>query len=135
MSKIWENFSEYIIKHYSNSIKIVEVGVGKITEPGEILKKKLPHTTVNLVDLHPCNNTIIRDDITHPTDEIYENADLIYSIRPPEELQPDIIELAKKYNCDVIIKPLCTEEINFDLQPKLKLVNYKRMAFYIIKRE
>lgn len=135
MSKVWENFSEYIINNYQDSKKIIEVGVGKITETSDILKKHLPNTTINLVDIYPCNSDVIKDDITNPTDKIYEDADLIYSIRPPEELQPDILKLSDKYNSDVIIKPLFTEEINFNFQQRLKLVNYKRMAFYIMKRE
>lgn len=134
MSSIWSNFTEYIVNNYKYSKKIVEVGVGKILEPSDILKEKLPNTEINLVDIYPSNNTIIKDDITNPTDSIYEDANLIYSIRPPEELQKDIVNLGLKYNTDIIIKPLFTEEINYNLQTKLKLVNYKRHAFYVYKR-
>lgn len=134
MNSIWSNFTEYIVNNYKYSKKIVEVGVGKILEPSDILKEKLPNTEINLVDIHPSINTIIKDDITNPTDSIYEDANLIYSIRPPEELQKDIVNLGLKYNTDIIIKPLFTEEINYNLQTKLKLVNYKRHAFYVYKR-
>ncbi len=133
MSSIWSNFTEYIIDNYPDSKKIVEVGVGKILEPSTILKEKLPNTEIKLVDIHPSNENIIKDDITNPTDNIYENADLIYSIRPPEELQKDIVNLGLKYKTDIIIKPLFTEEINYNLQTKLNLVNYKRTAFYLYK--
>ena len=133
MSSIWSNFTEYIINNYYNSQKIVEVGVGKILEPSTILKKNLTNTEIKLVDIHPSNENIINDDITNPTDNIYENADLIYSVRPPEELQKDILNLGLKYNSDIIIKPLFTEEINYNLQTKLNLVNYKRTAFYLYK--
>lgn len=134
MNSIWSNFTEYIVNNYKYSKKIVEVGVGKILEPSDILKEKLPNTEINLVDIYPSSNTIIKDDITNPTDSIYEDANLIYSIRPPEELQKDIVNLGLKYNTDIIIKPLFTEEINYNLQTKLKLVNYKRHAFYVYKR-
>ena len=134
MSSVWSNFTEYIINNYKYSKKIVEVGVGKILEPSIILKENLPNTEIKLVDIYPSNNTIIQDDITNPTNEIYENADLIYSIRPPEELQKDIVNLGLKFNSDIIIKPLFTEEINYNLQTKLNLVNYKRTAFYVSKR-
>lgn len=133
MSSIWSNFTEYIIDNYKDSRKIVEVGVGKILEPSNILKEELPDTEIKLVDIYPSNDTIIEDDITNPTPMIYKDADLIYSIRPPEELQKDIINLGLKYNSDIIIKPLFTEEINYNLQSKLKLVNYKRTAFYLYK--
>lgn len=135
MSNIWTSFTEYIINNYSNSKKIVEVGVGRIIEPSNILKETLNNTIINLVDIHPANDEIIQEDIYQPTDEIYENANLIYSIRPPEELQEAIVNLGIKYNANIIIKPLFTEEINVNLQNKLKLVNYKKTAFYEYKRK
>ena len=135
MSSIWSNFTEYIIDNYKDSRKIVEVGVGKILEPSNILKEKLPDTEIKLVDIYPSNDSIIEDDITNPTPMIYKDADLIYSIRPPEELQKDIVNLGLNYNSDIIIKPLFTEEINYNLQSRLKLVNYKRTAFYLYKKK
>ena len=86
------------------------------------------------MDIKPSSDKIIKDDIYKPTEDIYNNADLIYSIRPPEELQKAIIDLSERFDCDVIIKPLSTEEINHDLQNKLKLVNYKRLSLYVLKR-
>ncbi|MBE6493577.1 MAG: hypothetical protein E7Z84_03080 [Methanosphaera stadtmanae] len=133
MDKQWQNLAEYIIKNFSNSTKIVEVGVGKILEPSEILREKLPDTEIITIDLYPANETVIQDDITNPNPTLYQNADLIYSIRPPEELQHYIIQLSKQFDTNVLIKPLFTEEINVNLQPRLKLVNYKKMAFYINK--
>lgn len=135
MSNVWTSFTEYIIKNYENCNKIVEVGVGRVLEPSNILKKELKNTEIKTVDIHPADNSVLKDDINNPTDSIYINADLIYSIRPPEELQKAIINLGIKYNSNIIIKPLFTEEINYDLQNKLKLVNYKRTAFYEYMRE
>ncbi len=133
MNKPWQTLAEYIIKNYGNSSKIVEVGVGKILEPSEILRKKLPDTEIITIDLYPADETVTQDDITNPNPTLYKNADLIYSIRPPEELQPYIIKLSKQFNTNVLIKPLFTEEININLQPRLKLVNYKKMALYVYK--
>lgn len=135
MNSIWSDFTEYIVNNYANSTKIVEVGVGKVLEPSDILRDMLKTTLINTVDIYPANDTVLKDDITHPTDSIYVDADLIYSIRPPEELQKTIFDLGLKYNTDIIIKPLFTEEINYNLQTKLKLVNYKKTAFYIYKNE
>jgi uncharacterized UPF0146 family protein len=135
MKNIWSNFTEYIIKNYHNAQLIVEVGVGMVFDPSIILKEKLPNTNIKLVDIHPSNETVLKDDITKPNDTIYKDANLIYSIRPPEELQRDILNLGIKYNSDIIIKPLFTEEINYNLQRKLKLINYNRSAFYLYKRD
>ncbi len=131
----WNHFAQYIIDNYKGSHKIVEVGVGKIFEPSDILRKKLVNTKINVVDIHPARDDVICDDIIMPTKSIYEDADLIYSIRPPEELQKDIIKLGVCYGSDVIIKPLLSEEINYNLQDKLKLVNYKKISFYIYRQD
>lgn len=134
MTQVWEDFTDYIKENYPNANKIVEVGVGKILTPAKLLSEKMPETQIKLVDIHPCNETVIYDDISMPTDIIYNNTDLIYSIRPPEELQPDIMNLSIKYNTDIIIKPLFTEEISLKYKNKLKLKNYKRLSLYHYKR-
>ena len=131
MSNVWSNLIEYISSNYTNSKKIVEVGVGRVLEPSNLLKKSLTSCEIILVDIYPANSSVIIDDITNPTGNIYEKADLIYSIRPPEELQKDVLNLGIKFGCDVIIKPLFTEEICYNLENKFKLVNYKGTPFYI----
>ena len=54
------------------------------------------------------------DDITNPDLNIYRDASLIYSIRPPEELQQHIKVVAEAVGADLIIKPLSTEFIQVD---------------------
>lgn len=69
------------------------------------------------------------DDITNPRIEIYKNSSLIYSIRPPFEIQQDIIKVAKMVNADCIIRPLYGDE-----PVTGKLINYKGEFFYLIKK-
>ncbi len=57
---------------------------------------------------------VVVDDITNPDLSIYKDATLIYSIRPPEELQNHIKRVAESVGADLIIKPLSTEFINPD---------------------
>ena len=87
MTQIWDDFTDYISQNYPDAKKIVEVGVGAILTPAQLLKEKLPDTKIKLIDIHPKNETVIYDDITQPTDSIYENCDLIYAIRPPDKLK------------------------------------------------
>lgn len=134
MNKNWSAFCEYICQNYNNAGKIVEIGVGNILEPSNILKENLKYCKFELVDLYPSSYEIIKEDIFNPTDEIYKNCDLIYSIRPPEELQKQIVYLSDYYSCDCIIKPFFTEVIPPRLQHKFKLINYKRDVFYLLKR-
>ena len=82
-------------------------------------------------DISPNDPTVIKDDITKPNPDLYKDLDIIYSIRPPSELQPYIIDLALKTNTKLIIKPLFNEDIN-SRRIKLKLKNYKKASFYTL---
>ena len=65
---------------------------------------------------------------------LYENTDILFSIRPPFEIQEAIMDLRDKLNCTLIIKPLFNEDLNRKLK-KMKLKNHGRAAFYIIEGE
>ena len=80
----------------------------------------------------PKDSTVIMDDITNPNLELYEGTDLIYSIRPPSELQPYIVDLALRIGSQLIIKPLTNEDLNTG-KVKMKLKNFGRASFYTLR--
>lgn len=125
---MWEDFAQYIINNYADANKIVEVGVGKFHKVASILSQNLK-TCIVMTDIKPSCNEIIQDDISNPDLKIYKGSSLIYSIRPQPELQPYIIETARKTGADLIIKPFSTEFISSN---EMKLVNYKKATFYKI---
>lgn len=122
---MWNDFSEYIIANYGNASLIVEVGVGGFNMVASTLKEHL-NLDIIMTDIKPYADVTV-DDITNPNLEIYRNADLIYSIRPPEELQSHIIQVAESVGADLIIKPLSTEFLVHD--NGMKLINYKKSNF------
>ncbi|EHP89678.1 UPF0146 family protein [Methanotorris formicicus] len=117
----------------NNYKKIVEVGVGFNCN---IAKKLSGFFDVFVVDIN--NNAIENakkeglrgfvDDVFNPNLSIYKNIDLIYSIRPPRDLQLFILDIAKKVNADLIVRPLSNE---FPIN--LKLANYNGEIFYVFK--
>lgn len=111
-------------------LKIVEIGVGKFNQVSEYLNN-LEDVEVIKIDILPCDETVIKDDITNPNLQIYEGVDLIYSIRPPYELQPYLIKLSEKLDSPLIIKPLFNEDLNTGSR-KMKLKNYKKASFYVL---
>lgn len=125
---MWNSFSDYIKNNYQNADKIVEVGVGKFSVVALNLKE---HLKLNIImtDIKPSHG-IIQDDICQPDLKIYKDAQLIYSIRPPEELHPCLVKVAKRIKADLIIKPLSTDNINS--KEKFNLINYKKAVFYKI---
>ncbi|WP_296890341.1 UPF0146 family protein [uncultured Methanobrevibacter sp.] len=128
---MWQNFAEYILLQCDkNPTRICEVAIGKFTQVYDYLNK---HENVNIIktDISPGDYDVIKDDITNPNLKLYENLDIIYSIRPPSELQPYIIDLALKTNTKLIIKPLFNEDVN-SRRVKLKLKNYNKASFYTL---
>ena len=129
---MWQDFTDYILNEAgSEEIKIAEIGVGKFDKIAESLSKK-DNITIIKTDISPKDPTVIKDDVTNPNLDLYKDVKIIYSIRPPSELQPHLVNLALKINSQLIIKPLTNEDLNTG-KVKMKLKNYGRSSFYILR--
>ncbi len=124
---MWKDLSDYIIANYKNASRIVEVGVGGFPLVALTLQEHL-NMDIIMTDIKPYHDQVVVDDITHPDLNLYRGASLIYSIRPPEELQPHIKMVAESVGADLIFKPISTEFIKPDKD--MKLINYKKAIFY-----
>jgi len=128
---MWNDLGEYIANLFDNKSKsqskVVEVGIGKFFKVSDYLKK-CENIDLLMTDIAPANNRVIKEDITNPNLKLYENLKIIYSIRPPSELQPYLGDLADETEAILIIRPLLNEELN--INKKMKLVNYKKAIFY-----
>ena len=113
---------------YSFPCKVVEIAIGKFFSVADYLKNNSNIVDFIATDINPDNSNIVFDDITNPNMNIYKDADIIYSIRPPQELQPYIADIVAKTDAILIIKPLFNEDLNLNLA--MKLVNYKKAVFY-----
>ena len=129
---MWQDFGDYILSEVgSDNVKIAEIGVGKFDQIADILSQR-ENITLIKTDINPKDNTVIKDDITNPDLDLYKNVDIIYSIRPPSELQPHLVNLAQKMDSQLIIKPLTNEDLNTP-RVKMKLKNFKRASFYVLR--
>ncbi|MDR3222806.1 MAG: hypothetical protein LBT66_03580 [Methanobrevibacter sp.] len=126
---MWEDLGEYIKKYLENNIsdaKVIEIGVGNFFKVADYLKNN--SIEVVMVDIDSKRDDVIQENIMNPKLYLYENAKVIYSIRPPYELQPYIEEIAKNLKALLIIKPLFNEDLNTANNMVLK--NYKKAIFY-----
>ncbi|ATZ61240.2 MAG: UPF0146 family protein [Methanosarcinales archaeon Met12] len=128
-----KDLAEYILRLYRG--KIVEVGIGKHPEVALLLKDRLDVTVTDVMCPRIHGIRFIRDDIFNPDIQIYKGASLIYSIRPPIDLQCAIASVARKVDADMIIRPFASERANIDKYFVESLVNYKDAAFYLYKRQ
>ncbi|NOZ59147.1 MAG: hypothetical protein GXO66_06185 [Euryarchaeota archaeon] len=117
----------YIAENYTRDTRIVEVGVGRNRQVLEELRRR--GFEVLGVDLAGGEGVVV-DNVLSPRLEVYHGAGLIYSIRPPPELYPALLSVARKAGADLLIRPMST-----DPPPEgMRLVNYRGEFFYIKKR-
>jgi len=129
---MWQDFGEYILNEVgTDNVKIAEVGVGKFGMICEMLGEK-ENITIIKTDIAPDSESVIKDDITKPDLDLYRDVDIIYSIRPPGELQPHLVNLARKTGAMLIIKPLTGEDLNTP-GVKMQLKNFKKASFYVLR--
>ncbi|CAB3288666.1 conserved protein of unknown function [Methanocaldococcus lauensis] len=123
------------IKNYAEkykSKKIAEVGIGFKFDIAKELNKyfDVMVTDINKKSIEKgklLGLNAYEDNLFNPNIELYKNIDLIYSIRPPRDLQIYILNLSKKVKAHLIIRPLLNEEVI----EELKLKSYKGEVFYI----
>jgi len=126
----FSKIAHLISKLYPKARKIIEVGVGRSPYTLLQLKSLLRDSEIIAVDIdqdvmRELNQIGIRaivNDIFKPHWEIYEGADLIYSIRPPFEFIPRLAELGRSVGADVIVVPLSEDEYfsNLSMWERLK---------------
>jgi len=114
--------AEYIAENYRG--RVVEIGVGNLFAVSDALERM--GFDVLRVDIRKTRHDVIVDDACRPNHRIYEGACLIFSIRPPIDIQKCIIEIGMEIGCDVIIVPLKIEVIDGG-----KLKNYMGIPLYI----
>ncbi|MBQ6138873.1 MAG: hypothetical protein IJI80_04270 [Methanobrevibacter sp.] len=136
---MWNDLEEFILKlaienseKTGKKTKIVEIGAGKFQTISKNLSEN-ENIDIIMTDINPANENIIKDDVFNPNMNIYKDADILFSIRPPAELQEAIMKIRDEVNATLIIKPLFNEDLNIKSK-KMKLKNYNRASFYIYER-
>jgi uncharacterized UPF0146 family protein len=119
----------FIMDNYSG--KVVEVGVGLRPEVAELCRP-LQLLATDKESRILGGVRVVKDDIFSPAQEIYSGASLIYSIRPPLEVQQAMGELAKKVGCDMLIRPLGDEIADLRGFSRI-LINRGWARFYLYK--
>jgi uncharacterized protein len=137
---VFENLVRYIKENYSSARKIVEVGVGHRIDIAMMVKLYLPEAEVVVTDndekwvrgRKAPKVRAVADDVRFPVLSVYDGAGLIYSLHPPLELVPSMIELAGKVSADLLIAPLKDEQEAFHRANWEKVVREGRTIGWIL---
>jgi len=127
-----EALLEFIRNNYS--ARLIEVASGRYSEVAIALRSEFNMTATDILEIDRVDRRLkpiyIKDDVTRPDLRLYRGANLIYSIRPPMEIQRSIIEVSEQIGADTFIKPLGSEIIE---DPRLSLINIRGMPLYIAR--
>lgn len=128
--RFFRTVAEFIANNYPEASKIVEIGVGMTPFTAIYLQELIKNLEIIVIDkdqniishLRDMGLKAVVDDVYNPRIEIYRNADLIYSIRPPFELFPFIEEIGELVKCDVLIVPLLEDVYLANISPKWRKI-------------
>jgi uncharacterized UPF0146 family protein len=97
----------YIAGRYSQT---VEIGIGHFPDVAfALLERGVRVFATDIRPFHYSGLKVIVDDITKPDISQYTGVELLYSLRPPPELVPYMVRLARTLSTDLIVRPLDSE--------------------------
>jgi uncharacterized UPF0146 family protein len=122
----YREIATYIRANYPGAKKIVEVGIGGENAVFQELKKT-PGLEVVATDISPLEEASY-DNVLEPNISLYKGSDLIYSVRPPPELIPQLGRIAKAVGANLLIRPLSTDSCH--KPPSMSLVNFGKAVIW-----
>jgi len=124
-----DDLAQFIADNYRGSV--AEVGVGYFPEVALGLQARgLDVVLTDKEERLLGGLRVEKDDIFSPRLELYRGASLLYSIRPPLELQLAMGLLAAKIGADVLVRPLMDEVAQLPGFTR-RLVNCGEARFYL----
>lgn len=130
----YDDLADYIKASYSGGRRIVEVGIGGHPEVALLLKDTFNVTCTDIFEGSIPGIYYIRDDIFRPDMKIYEGASLIYSIRPPVEMQEPMAAIAKAVGADLIVRPFSSEKADLRKHMRsFRCVNHGKSVFFLYR--
>ena len=123
-----EDLARFILARYSG--KVVEVGVGSAPEVALILSPNMEVVATDRKARTVGGLAVIADDVFSPNPDLYRDVSLLYSIRPPLEMQIAMGRIALDIGADVIVRPLADEVAQIPVFSR-DLVNFGEARFYL----
>lgn len=126
---VMQGLLDYLADDYGD--RAVEVGVGRRPETAAALAER--GFTVVCTDVEPRETPgdveFHVDDVRDPDLDLYRDADVVYSIRPPYEIHRPLAEVAAAVGVDLVVVPLGNEETPLEHE----LVNVDAETLYVVE--
>jgi uncharacterized UPF0146 family protein len=122
------DLARFILARYSG--KVVEVGVGSVPEVALLLSTHIEVVATDKEARTVGGLDVVADDVFSPNLDLYQEASLLYSIRPPLEMQIAMGRIALDIGAEVILRPLA-DEITEIPGFSRTVVNFGEARFYL----
>jgi uncharacterized UPF0146 family protein len=130
----YDGLAQYILSHYPAGARLVEVGIGRHPDVALLLKDTFDLVCTDVIDPGTPGIRFVRDDIYRPDPGLYRGAALVYSIRPPPDMQASIAAVASAAGADLIIRPFSSEHADLRKHYRhSRCVNFKQACFYLFQ--
>jgi uncharacterized protein len=127
-----KDLSAYIAQNYRG--RVVEVGAGFYADVAlDLVARGLEVVLTDKEGRLLSGLKVLKDDIFSPRLELYLGASLLYSIRPPLEMQIAMGLVAAEVGADVLVRPLMDEVAELPGFSR-RLVNRGEARFYLFTK-
>jgi len=128
----YEDIADFIKANYSRGTRIVEVGIGQHPEVAMLLKEDFELICTDVAGSGPEGLHYVKDDIFKPRMDIYSGASIIYSIRPPVDMQGPMASIAREVGADLLIRPFSSERTDLRRYFRnFRCVNHNSAVFFL----
>jgi uncharacterized UPF0146 family protein len=128
----YDDLADFIIASYPRGSRIVEVGIGGHPEVALSLKDTFNVICTDIFEGPVPGIDYVKDDIFCPDMDIYRGASLIYSIRPPVDMQEPMAAIAKAVGADLIVRPFSSERTDLrKYMRSFRCVNHGKSVFFL----
>ena len=118
---MFEDLVSFIVDNYATAKRIVEIGVGHRIDVAVAVKQLLPSAEILVTDKDESwirsrsahGVRMVVDDVASPRLALYAGSGLVYSLHPPVELIPSLVNLAEKVGADLLVVPVMDEQEAF----------------------
>ncbi len=128
----YEDIAGFIKTNYPRGSKVVEVGVGRHPEVAALLSGHFEAVCTDVLEEGPEGVAYVKDDIFRPNMDLYRGASLIYSIRPPVDMQGSLASVARRVGADLLIRPFASERADLKKYFRnFKCINRGSAVFFL----
>ncbi|MFQ3574077.1 MAG: UPF0146 family protein [Thermodesulfovibrionales bacterium] len=123
LSTKYKGFIDFIAQRYN---RVVEIGIGRFPFISySLIERGLELFATDIYPVEFRGIKVVQDDVIRPNVLLYSGIDALFSLRPPPEIVPYMVNLAERISADLLVKPLSSDFLGGEFRC------YKNSTFFL----